>query len=100
MGLAEADKELKPEFEPAEVEVLLEKEPLPDIAEPIAASPREGKITRGSWLVMGLAEADKELKPEFEPAEVEVLLEKEPVPDIAEPIAASPREGRYCHWSS
>ena len=48
MGLAEADKEPKPEVEPAEVEVLLEKEPIPDIAEPIAASPREGKITRGS----------------------------------------------------
>ena len=46
------------------------------------------------WLVMGLAEADKEPKPEVEPAEMEVLLEKETIPDIAEPIAASPREGK------
>ena len=53
MVLAEADKEPKPEVEPAEVEVLLEKEPIQDIAEPIAASPREGKITRGSVVGYG-----------------------------------------------
>ena len=49
---------------------------------------------------MGLAEPDKEPKLEVEPAEVEVLLEKEPVADIAEPIAVSPKEGKCCYQSS
>ena len=47
MVLAEADKEPKPEVEPAEVEVLLENEPIQDIAQPLAASPREDKSTGG-----------------------------------------------------
>ena len=71
MGLAEADKESKPEVEPAEVEVLLEKELIPDIAEPIAASPREGKVTSVPWFI----------------------LETDPIPDVAECKTAQPKEG-------